>query len=267
MRVLGIEAFPSGIEGLRALARAHLYRAPFENISKLLLFSREKRGRFFSLGEFLEGIEKQDLGGTCYSLNPYLATLLRALGYETDLLGADMPPRLNTHTCLRVRVHTVAYHVDVGYGAPFREPVRLDRLPFELIEGANRYVLERRGERLEMSVFAGQQRVHGYSVNDSPRSQEFFAGPMQDSFAPTATFLNCIRICSFFEDRSAVLLNRTLSIYRGGNTAERELNNIAEWQAALASELRMPRCPAAAAIRAVEHNSGKPLFELRAAEA
>jgi arylamine N-acetyltransferase len=98
LRLLGVEGVPYGLEGLRAVIRAHLLRVPFENVSKLLLFSREGRGRFFTLPEFLDGIEHHDLGSTCYGANPYLAELLRALGYEADLHGANMPPRLNCHT-------------------------------------------------------------------------------------------------------------------------------------------------------------------------
>jgi arylamine N-acetyltransferase len=248
------------VEGFRAVVRAHLMRAPFENISKLLLFSREGGGRFLSLCEILEGIERQDLGGTCHSLNPYLGELLRALGYDVDLLGADMGTRLNCHTCLRVRFGSVAYHVDVGYGGPFREPIRLDRLPFTMLEGGKRYVLEQRGDAYEMSDFTGENRVHGYLVHDPPRTHDFFLTSMRNSFQPEATFLNCMRICRFFDDYSATLLNRTLDIYRDARTTTIELNSSAEWEAVFASHLQMPRCPAAAAVRVLEQNTGKPFF-------
>lgn len=265
--MLGIQRFPAGLEGLRAVVRAHLLRAPFENVSKLLLIAREGHGRFFSLSEYLEGIEKRDLGGTCYSANPYLASLLRALGYETDLLGADMGTRQDTHTCLRVRLDSVPYHVDVGYGGPFRDPIRLDRLPFELVEGAQRYVLESRGDAQEMAVFSGEQRVHGYIVHDPPRPLEFFSGSMRNSFAPTATFLNCLRICRFFEDHSVMLLDRTLSIHRGATTTKAELSRPAAWEAAFTTHLHMPRCPFRAAIQVLEQITGKAFFEAQAAQA
>src|SRR5690348_11061080 len=134
LRLLGIEGIPSGLEGLREIVRRHIRQAPFENVSKLLLFAREGAGRAVPLAEFLDGIERFDLGGTCYSSNPHLADLLRRLGYDADLLGADMTAP-NVHTSVRVRVNGVAYHVDCGYGGPFREPLRLDRLPHEFSEG------------------------------------------------------------------------------------------------------------------------------------
>jgi arylamine N-acetyltransferase len=258
--LLGLSDFPSGLDGLRAVVRAHLLHAPFENISKLLLYSREGGGRFFSLSEILDGIEHQDLGGTCHALNPYLGNLLRALGYDADLLGADMGERRNCHTCLRVRFDSVAYHVDVGYGGPFREPVRLDRLPFTMLEGGNRYMLEQHGDSYEMSVFAGEERVHGYTVHDPPRAHDFFLTPMRNSFQPEAPFLNCLRICRFFGDYSVTLLDHTLKIHRDSRTTTIEVNTPGQWEASFASQLQMPRCPALAAVRILEQNTGKPFF-------
>jgi arylamine N-acetyltransferase len=268
LRLLGIDGSPSDFEGLRTIVRQHLFRAPFENISKLCLFGREGAGRFVTISEFLDRIEYQDLAGTCHACNPFLADLLRALGYEVDLLGADMPPRVNCHTCLRVRIDSVAYHVDVGYGGPFREPIRLDRLPHEVVEGTQRYVLDRKpdGEGYEMALFSGQERVHGYIVNNAPRALEFFTPSMLNSFQPSASFLNCIRICRFFEDHSVELLDRSLKIHRGTETTLTELNTAAEWNTAVANHLAMPRCPSEAAIQVLEQVTGKPFFEERAAD-
>ena len=269
LRILGFEALPIGLDGLRSIVRAHLLGVPFENISKLLLFSREGRGRFFTLPEFLDGIEHLDLGGTCYGANPFLGDLLRALGYEADLHGANMQRGLNVHTSLRVRVDSRAYHVDVGYGGPFREPIPLDRLPFEMVEGENRYVFDREphGEGYEMAVFSGEERVHGYVVHGPPRSLDFFTPAMQNSFAPNATFLNCLRICRFFDRHSLTLLNGSLSLHRGAEEERRELSSMGEVEGALAAEFEMPRCPARAAIETMERIAGKPMFDGAAARA
>ena len=158
LRVLGFDNVPFGFDGVRAVVRAHLLRVPFENVSKLLLYASEGLGRFFTLPEFLDGIEHQDMGGTCYGANPFLGDLLRALGYEADLHGANMPPRMNCHTSLRVRIDSHAYHVDVGYGGPFRDPIAFDRPPFVMVEGANRYVFDRepQGEQIKEARFRRQ---------------------------------------------------------------------------------------------------------------
>ena len=269
LRVLGVDHVPAGLEGLRALVRLHLYRVPFENLSKLLLFGREKAGRFLTLDEFLDGLERQDFGGTCHSNNPFLGELLRALGYDARLLGADMGPRLNVHTCLRVHLEGVAYHVDVGYGGPFREPVRLDRLPLEIVEGAERYAFSSRTDApgYEMVAYAGDERVHGYSVNEQERTREFFTPPMLISFQPDAAFLNCVRICRFFDSYSVTLLDRQLKIHRDGRTTVTELKSAAEWADALKEAVRMPRAPWRQALAVMEQVTGRPFFESQAASA
>lgn len=256
---LGIEGTPSGLAGLREVVRKHVLRVPFENISKLLLINREGAGRFLTLGEFLDGAEQFDLGGTCHSANPFLGELLRSLSYHVDLLGADMS-QPNVHTCLRVSLDGAAYHVDAGYGGPFREPVPLNCAPHEIIEGSERYCFDRNTSdgRLRLSGSEGP----GYVVNDTPRSHDFFQPAMEGSFRPHATFLNCLRVGRIFENHSVSLLNRSLRIHRGGETETRELRNRAEVESAFANELAMPRAPWERAIDILEHLTGKAFFEL-----
>ena len=87
LKLIGIKTIPMGVDGLNKIVHNHLCHIPFENVSKLLLFDKEKGGRPITLSEFLDGIEFQDFGGTCYSSNPHLQELLSFLGYETYLLG------------------------------------------------------------------------------------------------------------------------------------------------------------------------------------
>jgi arylamine N-acetyltransferase len=131
-----------------------------------------------------------------------------------------------------------------------------------MVEGADRYVLDRDpgGEGYEMSAFTGEERVHGYIVHGPPRSLEFFTPAMENSFAMKATFLNCLRICRFFDGHSVTLLNGSLSIHRRTAAERRELNSVAEVESALANDFAMPRCPARAAIETMEQISGAPLF-------
>jgi len=241
----------------------HLVRVPFENVSKLLLFGREGKGRVTTLPEFLDGIEQQDLGGTCYQSKPFLAELLRVLGYDADLLGADMS-NPNVHTNIRVRIGAVPYHVDVGYAAPFGEPLRLDQLPHEIPHGSCRYVLDRdsRGEGFEVTQFSGRERVHGYVVHDPPRCRDFFKQIILDSYSPGMEFMGRLRITRFFEDHTVELRNTTLLVYRGGVTTKTELKSMTELESAIANDLSMPRCPIAKAVEILEGVTGKRFFEV-----
>jgi arylamine N-acetyltransferase len=261
LRLLGIAGHPSGLDGLRTLVRRHLSAVPFENISKLLLFDREHAGRVTTLTEFLDGIEYSDLGGTCYTNNPFLTELLMELGYDADLLGADMS-HPNVHTCIRVRIDSVAYHVDVGFAAPFREPLRLDRLPVQVEEGTNRYVLARdaAGDGFCMSMFTEAESGIAYLVHDPPRPREFFDRVVLDSYAPSSTFMNCFRISRVFDRSSLDLIDRKLYRHEAGKTAITQLESIQELKRAVEDQLGMPRCPVERAIAILERLTGEPFF-------
>ena len=260
--LLGIERPSSGLAGLREIVRRHLCRVPFENVSKLLLVGREGTGREIALGEFLDGIEHYNLGGTCYTSNPFLASLLQTLGYDADLLGADMT-RPNVHTSIRVRIGPDEYHVDVGYASPFREPIPLDRLPHEIAHGPYRYVLDRgsRASEYEMAVFSGGERVHGYAVHGPAREREFFRPIVHDSFRPGTTFMSCLRITRFFDQHAVELKNATLIRYRGSESRQTTLGSMAELRRAVEDDLAMPRCPVEEAVGILERLTGKPFFE------
>jgi arylamine N-acetyltransferase len=260
LRLLGIDGTPSGLEGLEEIVCRHVCRVPFENVSKLLLIGREGAGRATTFDEYLDGIEHLDLGGTCYTNNPFLTELLRVLGYDADLLGADMRAP-NIHTSIRVRIAGVDYHVDAGYGGPFLRPIRLDQLPHEIRHGHDRYVFDRkRDEGHEMAVYRGNERLPGYVVHGPPRQLEFFVPTILDSYLPGKTFMSCLRIVRFFEDRAVELLNRTLTSCRGTETSQRELGSMAELEAAMKNDFSMRRCPVNQAVEILEQITGNRFF-------
>ena len=259
LRLLGLDRPPAGPQGLEKLVRRHLCRVPFENLTKLLLYGREGAGRVTRMEEFLDGIESQDLGGTCYTSNPFLAWLLRALGYDADLLGADMSVP-NIHTAIRVRIGRVEYHVDVGYAAPFRQPMRLDRLPYRIAHGQYEYVLDRHPRGYEVTVLAGAERAHGYVVHGPPRAPEFFNETILDSFGRGRTFMSYLRITRFFDDHAIELKNRTVTTFRGGESSQRTVESLAELESAVATDFAMPRCPVRQAVEVLEQVTGTPFF-------
>jgi arylamine N-acetyltransferase len=258
LRLLGIDGVPSGLDGLRLIVRRHLIRVPFENVSKLLLFDRERAGRAFTLSEFLDGIEHQDLGGTCYSANPHLAELLQALGYDADLLGADMTSP-DVHTCIRVNMGP-GYHVDVGYAAPFREPIALDSLPYTVVEGTHRYVFDRHPRGLAVTFQSTGEPSLSYVAHDPPHTPDYFAQIVRASFLPEAHFLNRVRIARFFDDYSVELHNRIMSVHRDGRTTEREFASLDEMEQAVHTDFALPRCPVREGVEVLERITGKPLF-------
>jgi arylamine N-acetyltransferase len=266
LRLLGFDHPPSGLEGLRQLVRRHVILVPFENVSKLLLIARERQGRLTTLAEFLGGLEHYDLGGTCYTANPFFAELLREAGYDADLLGCDMK-HPNVHTAIRVRIAGNAYHVDVGYGGPFYEPLLLNELPHAMTHGPFRYVLDQGGDgRLVMNVFQAGERVHGYAVNETPRRLAFFRDIILDSFRPTATFMTLLRVVRHFDDYAVELKNSLVTFHRASESEQIRLCSTKQLRRIFDDEFRMPRCPVEQAVETLERLMGQSFFAMGAGD-
>lgn len=111
--------------GLGRLHRAHLATVPFENLDIHLGVPIK-----LDVVAFLDKIVVRRRGGFCYELNSGFAALLAALGFPVALLearvfdGEALGIRYD-HLCLRVDLDH-PYLVDVGFGAAFDEPLRLD---------------------------------------------------------------------------------------------------------------------------------------------
>jgi N-hydroxyarylamine O-acetyltransferase len=110
---------------LRRLQAAHLDAVPFENLSIHL-----EQAIALDEASVVDKLLEQRRGGFCYELNGGFAMLLRALGFEVELLGArvmgaaGLGPPLD-HLALRVTTPE-PWLVDVGFGAHSRHPLLLD---------------------------------------------------------------------------------------------------------------------------------------------
>jgi len=213
LSILGVEAEPPGIEHLSQLVHAQVTRVPFENISKLWLKKTQGASYIPSLGEHLDGIEDFNFGGTCYAANPFFALLLRHLGYDVTICGADMS-KPDVHVVSTVRLGGREYLVDVGYGAPFFDPMPRD-LDRELVVrfGGSRYVLHSQDRTgcSRMDMFRDGQLIHGYLAKPEPREIDHFAHVIRDSYRDEATFMNVLVVERFFVERSVRFHNLTLT--------------------------------------------------------
>jgi N-hydroxyarylamine O-acetyltransferase len=213
LSILGIEHDAPSLDHLRRLVRAQVIRVPFENISKLYL--KKTRGATFipSLEEHLDGIERHAFGGTCYANNPYFADLLHHLGFEVTICGADMS-KPDVHVVSIVRLEGHEYLVDVGYGAPFYEPMPRDLdCDQEIVMGRNRFVLHPQDalRRSRMDHFHDGELIHGYVAKPEPRTLRHFGEIVRQSYNEKATFMNTVVVERFFIDRSIRIHDLTLT--------------------------------------------------------
>jgi N-hydroxyarylamine O-acetyltransferase len=115
------------LDNLRALHLAHLRVVPFENLSIHL-------GEPIVLDEaaLVSKVVDRRRGGFCYELNGAFAALLERLGYQVTRFEAGVPrddgrpgPAFD-HMTLRVDIDGRPWLADVGFGASFMLPLRLD---------------------------------------------------------------------------------------------------------------------------------------------
>ena len=212
LRLLGVTRREPGLDALTELVRAHVERVPFENLSKLYRLRRTGLVDVPDLEEYLDGIERLRLGGTCYANNAHLHHLLVALGYRARLCGADMS-RPDVHVVNVVELGGRELLVDVGYGAPLFRPMPLDLDREDVVAfGRDRYVLRPRDAegRSALELHRDGELRHGYRIRPTPRDLGYFREAMAGSFRPDATFMNAIVLVRFSAGRAVALRNLSL---------------------------------------------------------
>jgi N-hydroxyarylamine O-acetyltransferase len=208
LALLGIEKSKPTYDLLCKIVRAHLIKIPFENISKLL-FKKQGLTDIPDLPTFLNGIEKYNFGGTCYTNNYYLYCLLDHLGFEIKLCGADMK-NPDVHLISIVSIDSQDFIVDVGYAAPFFEP-----LPISLNKditfnfGDEKYIVKPKdlNGRTRVEQHSDGKLQHWYTAKPESRKIDEFRKVIKESYSDNATFMNAIRITKFTEQGSLVLKN------------------------------------------------------------
>ena len=217
LALLGTPQSEPSLDAFKRIVRAHLMEVPFENISKLYRYKTSGFRELPDSAMFLAGIEEYHFGGTCYSNNYYLYQLLISLGYDAVLCGADMS-RTDVHMVSIVKVEGREYIVDVGYAAPFLEPLPRDLSSnYTVSLGTDRYVLSPKDAtgRSQLTLYRDGAAHHGYLVNPAPRRIGEFRHIITDSFRPDATFMNAVLLVRFAADQSTVLHNLTLIASKG----------------------------------------------------
>jgi N-hydroxyarylamine O-acetyltransferase len=211
--VLGQPRERPSLGALKRLVRAQLIRIPFETISKLHYLHRLGLRDVPSLGLYVDGIRRFNFGGTCYSNNLHFSRLLRALGYDATLCGADMPSGADVHAAIVVTLAGRDWLVDAGYAAPLLCPLALDlEHGQEVRAGADRWVLQPRDDRgrARLEHWRGDERVHGYLLKPVSIPSESFDRAVRDSFRPDATFMNAILAVRCFPRQTVTVYNLVL---------------------------------------------------------
>ena len=212
LNILGIGRSEPTLNYLTELIASHLCNIPFENISKIFYYKTLQLRNIPDFELYLNGIEKHNFGGTCYSNNYYFNQLLNHLGFDVILCGADMSLP-DVHLTNVVKIDDRKYLVDVGYGTPFFRPIPMDtKKVYSIVHGYDKYSyfpINKSGV-FELKQFRGNKIKHGYRVKPLKRNIEEFKKVIEDSFAPSAEFLNRITIVRFVNTSSVSVRNYSL---------------------------------------------------------
>ncbi len=217
LNLLGVQRRKPSTDALNELVQAQVVKVQFENISKLYHKKHHNHQGLPTLEFFLDGIERFHFGGTCYANNYFFYQLLAELGYQIKLCGADM---LNpdVHLVSVLTVEHREYLVDVGYAAPFLNPLPRDlTTDYVIVLGRDQYVLKPQDARgcSKMELYRYGSLTHSYLVNPEPRQIQEFDHTIDDSFREDSTFMNALLLARFFPDRSLVLHNLTVIESKG----------------------------------------------------
>lgn len=216
--LIGIEKTEPSLANLSRVVECFMCRVPFENISKIFYYRRNRKKQIPDFSTYLNGIERYHFGGTCYTNNCYLNGLLRYFGYDADLCGADME-NPDVHLVNIVKIEEREFLVDSGYAAPFLKPLPRDLDEKYIVEfGPDRYVLNPQDSQgnSRVDLYRKGELAHGYTAKPIPRKIEYFKPAIEHSYSDEGVFLNSILMVRFYNNRSVAI--RNLSVIESNGT-------------------------------------------------
>jgi N-hydroxyarylamine O-acetyltransferase len=212
------------LPALQALHEAHLLAVPFENLDISL-------GRAIVLDEasLWTKIVEHHRGGFCYELNGLFALLLRALGFQVDMLSASVAkltggfgPEFD-HLTLLIHLER-DWLADVGFGESFRQPLCLQAgLTQRQSEGS--YRLEREGVSWLYQEWDGAWKP-AYRFSLQPHELSDFAAMCRYHQTSPESHFTQERVCSLATRSGRISLSdQRLITTREGERTERVLTD------------------------------------------
>ena len=219
---------------LRELHRRHLFSVPFENLDIHI-------GRPIVVDEnaFVRKIVGERRGGFCYELNGAFAALLRAIGFDVELLSAGVANDAGAfgpeydHLALRVTIDGERWLADVGFGDNFLEPLRYDDRDVQQ-DPVGDFRLEDRDGAVVLQRLADGAWKDEYRFLPVARELAEFAGMCHWQQTAAESPFTKRRICSVATPNGRVsLANLKLIVTENGVRTESEVASEEAWREAL----------------------------------
>lgn len=218
-------------ETLRQLQVAHLLTVPFENLSV-------HWGEPIILDDnaLFDKIVSHRRGGFCYELNGLFAALLRSLGFDVEMLSAQVANSEGVfgpdfdHMALRVTLEE-KWLVDVGFGDSFLKPLLLvERL--EQAQGHRSYLMLPDDQYLTLTQRIDRQEWKTqYRFTLQPHQFSDYAEMCHYHQTSPQSHFTKARICSRATPEGRLTLSemRLITTTADGNRQEQILNNDEEY--------------------------------------
>jgi arylamine N-acetyltransferase len=119
---------PVTLDGLTRLTRAQVRGVPFESITSILRRAEHPQGPVPEVdteAQLAAWVDRRG-GGMCFEVVATFAPILRGLGFQVRVINAEIRWP-GAHQALIVDLCGSVYLVDVANGAPFLDPIPLDR--------------------------------------------------------------------------------------------------------------------------------------------
>lgn len=200
LEILGLSSQPPSVAYLSELAQHHLDVVAYENLSKLDRFAKGQL-TLPTPEEYLHDLRFNGLGGTCFTINSFFCQLLRALGFEADLIGGLSHEGKRSHLSLRVKIESIFYALDLGYMLPNPGPFSLDGPEISMPSGARVYKVSPLSDRL-FRIELRRGDVIGRSFESSLEKQTLadFANSIRGSFGSSELFMKTLCVHRRFKD-------------------------------------------------------------------
>ena len=229
------------VHTLCALHEAHLLAVPFENLDIHL-----GREIVLDVASLWTKIIEQNRGGFCYELNGLFALLLRALGFQVDMLSAAVASSTGgfgpefDHLTLLVHLEE-DWIADVGFGESFRQPLRMHASLVQAQDGGS-YRLERDAGAWIYQEWDGSWKP-AYRFTLQPHELGDFADMCRYQQTSPESHFTQKRVCSLAKRSGRITLSDQLLITTiDGERAERLLTD-QEYQTVLAEQFGIVLSP------------------------
>lgn len=222
-------------ETLRELQLAQLLAVPFENLS-----IHARQPIVLEDEALFTKIVKGRRGGFCYEANGLFAALLRALGFDVQMLSAGVADAEGgfgpdfDHMTLMVTLEQ-RWLVDVGFGDSFREPLLLDERG-EQVQGSRAYRIVPDGTHLILMQRDGDAEWKAqYRFTLQPHEYADYVEMCRYHQTSPQSHFTRARICSRATEEGRITLSemRFITTSKNGERQERTLTSQEEYAAIL----------------------------------